>query len=188
MIDNLHASNMQYFQLFMKGRLADAWNRRMDVCFQSLHKPNGHISFYLEFQLEDKTISFEISYFAPCLYIWNLSSQIQMESKMYYLADGRHIITVGDLWQGRMSSGQRGEFTREDEFTEFYIYRCHRFTFSWAKFRKKFNKEKHGHEYECNHSQILILKRRNVHYYFRNTWIYSLKKKLTTKILATVWR
>lgn len=84
---------MQYFQLFMKGRLADAWNRRMDVCFQSLHKPNGHISFYLEFQLEDKTISFEISYFAPCLYIWNLSSQIQMESKMYYLADGIQILS-----------------------------------------------------------------------------------------------
>lgn len=71
MTDDLHASNMQYFLLFMKGRLADAWNGRIDVWFQSLHKPSGHISFYLEFQLEDKTISFEISYFAPCLYIWN---------------------------------------------------------------------------------------------------------------------
>lgn len=36
---------------------------------------------------------------------------------------------MGDLWQGRMSSGQRDGFTREDEFIEFYIYRCHRFTF-----------------------------------------------------------
>lgn len=62
MIDDLHASNMQYFLLFMKGRLADAWKGRMDVWFQSLHKPSGHISFYLELQLEDKTISFEISY------------------------------------------------------------------------------------------------------------------------------